>query len=464
MDLKININNPRDAYPLIEYKRDIGVWGSFEGEVPENSCLKVELLDEHNDIVRYACSKKKDDRNLYIGHPLLTSYKEELDPGKEKLKEYGFPELQVKELGDPLSSIHDATIKCFFNDEGFKAILVSGTDIEHGRTMNTGLDLKDENGRPYETLACGDYTIRVSLSDEKGNVIASADKKIKIGKRKEVVIVRFNPKSHRQKMTEWCEREGFSIINDTLPGYLEPYLGDWYYHMGILPYYRSNDIAVYADAKVHMFVYLCDPSSTSYETELAYLQTKGQVEDKDMFKAYHYDIGEALLGKGRSYERNGKICEFGDDDLWLYRIEEVNEKAKENIFDLSEETILDVHYDVKRISVKAGSRIAISGVVKPWQLRKDDVILKDDNTYAIRHEVSKIHYTIFDGEKTLEEKRSLLMERIDGTSIGRSVYEFYNLFEIKDTDKGKKLRFELEAQNDEGRSSFHKITFVIDVI
>ena len=56
------------------------------------------------------------------------------------------------------------------------------------------------------------------------------------------------------------------------------------------------------------------------------------------------------------------------------------------------------------------------------------------------------------------------MERIDGTSIGRSVYEFYNLFEIKETDKGKKLRFELEAQNDEGRSSFHKITFVIDVI
>ena len=234
--------------------------------------------------------------------------------------------------------------------------------------------------------------------------------------------------------------------------------------MGILPYYRSNDIAVYANAKVHMFVYLCDPGSTSYETELAYLQTKGQVEDKEMFKAYHYDIGEALLGKGKPYERNGKICEFGDDDLWLYRIEEVNEKAKENVFDLSEETILDVHYDVKQVSVKAGSRIAISGVVKPWQLKKEDVILKDDNTYEIHHEVSKIHYTIFDGEKTLEEKRSLLMERIDETSIGRSVYEFYNLFEIKETDKGKKLRFELEAQNDEGRSSFHKITFVIDVI
>ena len=59
--------------------------------------------------------------------------------------------------------------------------------------------------------------------------------------------------------------------------------------------YRACDIAQYAVARIHMFLYLIDPASTSYETELAYLQQQRIVGDPQRFFAYYYDIGEASL-------------------------------------------------------------------------------------------------------------------------------------------------------------------------
>ena len=144
------------------------------------------------------------------------------------------------------------------------------------------------------------------LCDREDLLLAEEKKQIRIGIREEAAIVRFNPIQHRRRMEEWCGKNGFTIINDPLPGYLDPYLGKWYYHMGLLPYYRSNDIAVYAEARVNMFVYLCDPHSTSYETELAYLQCKERVDDGRWFRAYHYDIGEYAVG-----DRKGDIVPFG---------------------------------------------------------------------------------------------------------------------------------------------------------
>ena len=448
----ITISNPSDEYPLIDYGRDFNVWGRLQGKIEEDMILCVRLLDEKGKCFRKVSSCKKNDRNVFTGFKDLTSYKEELDPGKERLKSFGFPELQVKDLRDPFVSLRDASIKCFYDDACFKALIVSGSDVSHGRIFDTGMAYTDENGRPYETLEKGDYVIEVSLYDREETLCAKACKKIRIDVRNEVVIVRFNPLSHKKRMIDWCKENGFTIINDTLPGYLEAYLGTWYYHMGLLPYYRSNDIAVYQDALVHMFVYLCDPTSTSYETELAYLQHKGQVKDKERFIAYRYDIGEAKLGKGKPYERTAKIEEF-DEDLHIYRVDIVNDMARENVFDLSEKNIKEVFYDTRHIKVKAGNSFAVCGAVRPLQLKKEDVLLKKDNTYSIRNEVKYIRYSFSDGERIWEEKRRLLMERIDGTSIGTSVYEFYNLFHFDEKEKGKMIEISMEIYNDEGKMS-----------
>ena len=448
----ITISNPSDEYPLIDYGRDFNVWGRFQGKIEEDMILCVSLLDEKGNCLRKVSSFQRNDTNVFTDFESLTSYKEELDPGKERLKRFGFPELQVKDMEDPYASLRDASIKCFYDETSFKAVIVSGSDAAHGRIFDTGMDYTDENGRPYDTLEKGDYVIEVSLYDREEKLCAKACKKIRIDVRNEVVIVRFNPLSHKKRMIDWCKENGFTIINDTLPGYLEAYLGTWYYHMGLLPYYRSNDIAVYQDALVHMFVYLCDPTSTSYETELAYLQTKGQVNDNKRFIAYRYDIGEAKLGEGKSYERSGKIEGF-DEDLHIYRVDLVNDDVKENVFDLNEKDIRDIFYDTGHIKVKAGEKFAICGAVRPLQLKKEDVLLKKDNTYSIRNEVKYIRYSFSDGERIREEKRRLLMERIDGASIGTSVYEFYNLFHFDEMEKGKTIEISMEIYNDEGKMS-----------
>ncbi|MBQ5443930.1 MAG: hypothetical protein IIU29_01975 [Erysipelotrichaceae bacterium] len=263
-DYRIKITNPSNDHPLIDYGRDFNVWGTLTGKIKEDMTLSVSLFDEEGNCVRKVSSSKKNDRNVFIGYAGLTSYKEELDPHKEKLKDFGFPELQVIDLGDPSASLKYAPIKCFYDDARFKAIIVSGTDTKHGRIFDTGIGYTDENGQPYETLEKGNYTIDVSLYDSDLRLLANVKKQVRIDVRKEAAIVRFNPDRHKKAMIAWCRENGFAIINDTLPGYLEAYLGTWYYHMGLLPYYRSNDIAVYQDAIVHMFVYLCDPTSTSY--------------------------------------------------------------------------------------------------------------------------------------------------------------------------------------------------------
>ncbi|MCR4854918.1 MAG: hypothetical protein K5908_02000 [Erysipelotrichaceae bacterium] len=458
---RIHIDIPSGISPLIEYRRDLAVQGRLEGDIESDMILHVELLDENGTVLRRTCASRKNDDRLWLNHPDLVSYEEELDPKKEKLKAFGFPELLVKDLCDPLASVHDATIKCSYSDSAFKSLIVSGTDVRHGRVLESGLDLRDEDGEPYETLPEGLYTLRVRLCDREDLPLAEEKKQIRIGIRKEAAIVRFNPKQHRKRMEEWCGKNGFTIINDPLPGYLDPYLGKWYYHMGLLPYYRSNDIAVYAQARVNMFVYLCDPHSTSYETELAYLQSKRRVDDGEWFRAYHYDIGEYAVG-----DRKGNIVPFADDDvLCLCRVDVVNEKTKENVYDLSERNRIRSFFDEEEMIVNAGERIAVSLIVRPRQLDPADVVLTKENIYVYKDQISILSYEIDDGQKCFHEERKLLMDRIDeGASIGLSVYEAYNVFPIPETSKGKILEFRIRALDQRGKGFGKPISFKVKAI
>ena len=458
MDNKIDliITIPSKEKPFIEYGRHFNVQGRIihNNSIPDDAILTVKLLDSNGKLLRQVSQNKKNNNNLYLDHPDLTLYPEEMDPGYEKLLDFGFPELLVKDLDKPSDSFNDATIKCWYSDDEFKAMIVSGTSRKQGRIFDDGISFVDEKGNAYEILEKGEYTIEVELSDNTGNLLAYISKPITIGKRESQSIVRFNPLAHRAKMIEWSRKMHFEIVDDTFPGYLEPYLGTWMYHMGLLPLYRANDIELYRDIPVHMFVYLTDPSSTSYETELAYLQSQNIIGNPDYFHAYHYDIGEAILGKDKKYERQGQILEFKDNEyLSLYRIDVVNDKAKENSFNLNEETIEDIIYDLDNISIQAGSTIAITGVVKPWQIDPKYFHLRKDNTYEINNSVNKLIYRIDDGKTTKEECRALLMERIDRKSLGYSVYEFYNLFKIDSSLKGKDLKLTVVACDLDGEKA-----------
>ena len=305
-------------------------------------------------VVRRTIQTRKNNRDVWAYYPSLTCYEEALDPGRMKMKDYGFPPLMVADISHPEQSLRNATIKSYFTDTFFKTIIVSATDVAHGAILDDGIGYTDENGEPYSALPEGRYRIVVKLLAGKqigtdtdlhadlrdssyaddGNrtheriddncesalsgasydisiascapiatapqtsgrsIIAEVHKDITIACRRDMAIFRVNPEAHRRNMLAWCDRLGVKMQTNLMPGYLNPYLGTWYYHMGLLPMYRANDVAMYSHARVHMFVYLIDPTSTSYETELCYLQTKQVVGDPSLFKAYHYDIGEAEI-------------------------------------------------------------------------------------------------------------------------------------------------------------------------
>jgi hypothetical protein len=57
-----------------------------------------------------------------------------------------------------------------------------------------------------------------------------------------------------------------------------------------------------------------------------------------------------------------------------------------------------------------------------------------------------------------------MMERMDGKSIGRSVYEFYNLFHIDQAFKGKKITVEITAADRSGENPRARKTIVLEVL
>lgn len=440
----ITITNPADITKPIDFGRHFNVWGSIDSAspLPEDAVLRVELFSEDGAPIRRVEQTRKNNRNIFAYHPALTAYPEEMDPGRQKLIEFGFPELMVKDLADPYASLRDATIKCWYSDNAFKAVIVSGTDVEHGMCMDDGINYTDGNGNPYDALLRGKYTVRVTLAQKDGVLLAEKVFGITIGDREEQALCRFNPPSHRARMTEWCEQNGYDITNDTLPGYLEPYLGKWLYHMGLLKMYIANDIPFYNARRIRAFVYLMQKDSTSYSCELPYLQKERRIGDGEHFFAYHYDIGEAYLKGSR---RKGKIIPFEKGEyVYICRADQVDGKAKENVFSLNCENVISHKLGRKRARLDAKCRFALAGVLRPREQAPEFFALNEDNTYSYLGEREKIEYEFECEGKTHKETRFPGVERfLNGETVGSSELEFYNIFTPKRAWKGKKVKLKI---------------------
>ncbi len=466
MNSKISlvITNPSGDHPEIHFRRHFRVDGKIisPDALPDDTVLNIKLFDGEKRLIRNVCSFRKNDIRADIYNSGLTCYREELDPGRKKMQEFGFPEIMVDDPAHPELSIRKASIKCFYSDSVFKSVTASGSDTEHGMIFDDGIGFLDDNSEPFEVLPEGEYNICVTLCSKDGAELARDEKQIKICSNKKQIICRFNPDSHHDNMIRWSEESGIPIINDLVPGYLSPYLGKWYYHMGLLKMYRANDISMYVSSEVHMFVYLIDPTSTSYETELAFLETLERVEDPKYFSAYCYDIGEADGGKNSFFGRKGKIVRFEEDEyMKLCRVDTVSDEADENIFFIDFRNVLKTAFFDEKIVLRAGSRAAFTGVVRPMQFDKSGYVLKSDNTYSIKNEVSFLRYTFRYDDKVISEERYLLMERIDDDSIGSSVYEFYNIFDIPEDMKECKVNVRIDVYDRNGIKTKAGIDFDI---
>ena len=501
MKIRLEITDPSEEDSIVEYRRHISVQGRIlyetgsgeetgegepgegtvesgpgegtgeggpgedgswtpEGRIPLGAGFTFLLKNEKGDVLREVGTDTKNNRNIYAYHPLLTTYPEEMDPGRRDFVAYGFPPLVVKSIASPMESLRDASIKAWFSDQEFKAMFVAATDMEHGLIFDDGMGFLGADGQPLDLLPEGNYVIEVLLRDEEGKELAIATRKIRIGSYPDVAIVRFNPPSHKARMLEWFKTKNIHVLNDLIPGYLDSYLGPWLYHKGLLPMYLAGDISQYANSVVHMFLYLLDPTSTSYSTELAFLEEQGVVENVERMHFYYYDIGEASLSKvvrgnvgtadaagnvvdagmvgdpgnagtadtvgdvvdagmvgdsGNVGTRTAEILEFAPFDyLALTRIDLVDGQCKENVYDTTESHTVKSLVDLEKepLEIPTGQRFAITGVVRPWQICQEDIHRLKDNTYEWWDGFSRVHYIFDDGEKTWEEDRKPGMERL----------------------------------------------------
>lgn len=494
MKIRLEITDPSEEDSIVEYRRHISVQGRIlyetgsgegsgegepgegsgegetgedgswtpEGRIPLGAGFTFLLKNEKGDVLREVGTDTKNNRNIYAYHPLLTTYPEEMDPGRRDFVAYGFPPLVVKSIASPMESLRDASIKAWFSDQEFKAMFVAATDMKHGLIFDDGMGFLGADGQPLDLLPEGNYVIEVLLRDEEGTELAIATRKIRIGSYPDVAIVRFNPPSHKARMLEWFKTRNIHVLNDLIPGYLDSYLGPWLYHKGLLPMYLAGDISQYANSVVHMFLYLLDPTSTSYSTELAFLEEQGVVENVERMHFYYYDIGEASLSKvvrgnagtadaagdgdvvdagmvgdpgnagtadtvgdvvdagvvgdpGNAGTRTAEILEFAPFDyLALTRIDLVDDQCKENVYDTTESHTVKSLVDLEKepLEIPTGQRFAITGVVRPWQIRQEDIHRLKDNTYEWWDGFSRVHYIFDDGEKTWEEDRKPGMERL----------------------------------------------------
>lgn len=429
MSINLIITSPKNNIGFVEYKRSFVVEGDIYSscELKDNLLLSIDLLDSYGHVVRHVqCDKKNKD--IFASYPDLVTYSDDEDPGREQFQKYGFPLLVVNDVNNPYDSLNLGYIKAWYDDHRFKAIIPNANSVSTGSIFESDFELVDENNNLYNCLSIGKYKLMIKLFDE-NELISFVSKDIEIGKRKEQFICRFNPLSHKERMLDWCKINNIPVIDEPLPGYLDSYLGHWEYHKGLLKTYRANDICLFDDVDVVFFDYLIDKHSTSYETELAYLQSKNKLKEKK-FDVYYYEIGEAIFGDGKSYKKESEIIKFSDNEFGSFcRVDILNSKIVENQLYLDERYIQDSLYDLSDICIKGGTYFSIMGIIKPFQLDPNDFVLKEDNTYEVLNYPKYIDYQFYFNGKTIHVKRDVGLERfIDNKSIGTSVYEFYNYF------------------------------------
>lgn len=438
MDIKLNITLPSGNIGYVENLRSFVVEGDIisDEELYGDSLLCINLYNSDNKVVRHVeCNKKNKD--IFAYHPDLITYDENIDKGRNKLKEFGFPALVVDDINNPYETLYKGNIKAWYSNNKFKCLIVNCSNIENGAIFNDGMNFVNENNEPYNCLPIGEYSIEVILS-YKNEILAKANKKIIILKNDIQLICRFNPENHKERMFKWADENKYSYIKDLLPGYLDSYLGNWQYHKGLLKMYRANDICLFNDTNAVLFDYLIDSNSTSYETELAYLQSKNRINDKYL-KVFYYDIGEAEIGLNKPYYQKAIIKQFNNNEFGhFYRVDLIK-NINENVYYLDERNIIESYTNYSNIELNIGDIFAICGVIKPIQLNTNDYILNDDNTYTVNDFPKYIEYSIAFDDTVINDIRLFNMERINEYSIGKSVYEFYNCFKVIDDWKGKHI-------------------------
>ena len=452
--VSIAIQTPSPGELKIAYGRHFKVSGALTGKVPDDATLRVSLLDAEGNEVRHAAADRKGTDCVipYVCGGAITVF----DPDTEFSEiAYTAPELVVADLEDREASALDATVKCVYTNDTFFALIVSATDPDHGLAEADGYGLTDHEGKPYDALPEGKYTVRVALFTAGGKEISSASKEIEIGRKSGTVIHEMTNqtvigKGGKDLLLAWASENDLTILDDLLPGMFGPF-----YQMSTMMMSVSCETAEYLPGPIYVLLYGNTEGSASNALEIAkYLQLEHKTEDPEVAKYYCFSLGEPQLAGEQA-----RIVPFGDgENMRICRIDRVKGETEDGVFLTNEAQVLGSDTDPSDGWVAGIGTFAVAGVMKPYQL-KDNEVVPDDNIYGFYNYLNGAETLVYtftpnDGSEPVSVTKPVGVSRIDRAD-GRwdpAVYEFYNVFPEDLLDEGAVYEVIVQAQDRKGEA------------
>lgn len=427
---------PSTTQGTISPGRDFYVIGTISNgsTIPSSSKLKVTLL-KNNQVQQEVIAESKDNYNgLWMNYPKLTTYSSSFN------NQCAMPDL-VYIAGEALGpdgippSFKDAWRKCYYTDKFFAALFISGTD-------NT-LDLNNnrQDGTQIPELTSGTYTVRVTLLDSTGNSYNMASKTISVQHSSKIILSRFSPDEHNQRVTQYANENGVHILLDPFPGYWSKSLlpeirsngGDFFGE--IKPRWRTADAQEYVTSTSHFFMYNVTPTSATYNVEIGKLQSLQRIQS--MTRLY-YKYGEPSL-PNMTPTSSLLSTMPSSDKVAITRVDYQSTAGAadaDNV--LNTATLTNAVHNIlpsSAAAVKKDRQFSVYGVCAPIQNVSSDIVYdSSERTYTINNVISKAVYTFKNSSgqtlDTFTKQISGLARTFGSGSAQNSVLEFRHVFSL----------------------------------
>ena len=446
-NLRVKIDFPSDGQgQLIAPERNFKIIATVEnGTIPDNAVVRVSLLDSNGNEVRYTESSKKGIGN--VSHSWMTDSELAFRyPDRDTRFEdvaYLAPELVVGDISRPMETCNDATVKCIYTDNSITALITSATDLDYMSESKGLFHFTDADGTALESLPEGQYTLRITISEKDGKVIAFTDKIIKIEIPVGIIIFRFGMNEVMSFAMKYAGENSLKYLTDPLPGIY----GLEFEAADVAPGFQA-EMAEYLTSPTYIVNYDINQTSVSFREITFMCQTFGRT---DSARVLCMDIGEAHVAGN-----NGKLVEIPlEKPIHIYRCDVVTDDASDQMYDTSEKQTQSTDMDISDgFKVEAGKPFAISGAIRPYQLPEDEIIINTDNPMLseMTNGISEFEYTFTSGDLLICKTKPAGLARSDkGDFSNISVMEFYNVFDADLLEKGKRYEVEIQAIDRKGK-------------
>lgn len=438
--LEINILVPSNQESTIATGRSFYVIGTFnEGTVlPGNAVVNVQILRD-NFIYRNIETNVNGNKLLNVNYKGLSYY----GKNREDLYNSGMPDLVWD--GTNETSFFDGTVKCYYDNHGFAALIPGGTaDLD----VDEQFELLNSFKKPYLPLSNGNYLINVTIKTEQGLILGNVNKKLTVGSTPNKILARFSPQNHLNRITEFANQNGYRIYLDPFPGYWSK--SDLFCE--ILPSWRACDAVEYLTGTAHFIVYNIKATSSTYSVELPLFQKDNSINNSSRLISYYYAYGEPTLPDVDATVSPFKSFEL-KDKLQLTRAETTTKLTQDGVYNQDDISAERYDLDIQNgITANPGETLSLYGVTAPIQLADKDIIDNRDNSYVLKNRISTIKYTINAPDmRKIEFEKSIKLTRISGGRENPSEMEFKHDIFMEAEYAGKTLNVTLEAYDAYGK-------------